>query len=267
MSPEGFLCEVFSSYQGEGGSVRGSCMGRRQVFVRFAGCNLASGEMGTEGCVFCDSPNARLKELKTARLETRPGRRQFREADNPLDAGAVLDCVRRLVTPDLHSVSLTGGEPLYQGEFLRALASGLRKDRFRTYLETNGSLPSTLSQVARLFDFACVDAKDRFAHAASDWGELLDREFECIGMLKAAGVATFCKMVVTDRTRLADVEHISRRLGELDCPLAIQVVTPRKGVRRPSRDLLFALTEAAAKHLQPDGVAISVQTHRLAGLL
>jgi len=266
MSPEGFLCEVFSSYQGEGGSVAGSCMGRRQVFARFAGCNLASGGMGTQGCVFCDSPKAKHREPR-ARLETRPGKRQFREADNPLDVETVLGSVRRLVTPDLHSVSLTGGEPLYQAEFLRALAFGLRKDGFRTYLETNGSLPSSLSRVAKLFDFACVDAKDESARAASDWGELLERELESIDILRGAGVATFCKMVVTGKTRPANVERVSRRLSELDCPLAIQVVTPRKGVRRPSRELLFALTEAAAKHLQAGALAISVQTHRLVGLL
>lgn len=267
MRPEGFLCEIFSSFQGEGGSVTGSCMGRRQVFVRFAGCNLASGGMGTRGCVFCDQPNARLKGSRKARLETRPGRHQFGEVDNPLDVRTVLGSVRRLVTLDLHSVSLTGGEPLYQCDFLHGLASGLRRDGFRTYLETNGSLPSSLSQIAKLFDFACVDAKDESAHAASDWGELLERELESIGILKAAGVATFCKMVVTSHTRPANVERVSRGLAELDCPLAIQVVTPRKGVRRPSRELLFALTQAAAKHLQPGGVAISVQTHRLVGLL
>jgi len=36
----GHLVEIFSSYQGEGGVVRGSCFGRRQIFIRFAGCNL-----------------------------------------------------------------------------------------------------------------------------------------------------------------------------------------------------------------------------------
>jgi len=242
-------------------------MGKRQVFVRFAGCNLASGDMGTRGCVFCDSPSAKVREPKSARIQIGGGRREFRVLTNPLDVETVTNSVKRLASRDLHSVSLTGGEPLYQEQFLRALAFRLRDDGFRTYLETNGSLPSSLSRVAGLFDFACVDVKDESAHAASDWLHLLEMEFESIRILKASGVCTFAKMVVTDRSRPAAVERVSARLADLDCPLAIQVVTPRRGVRRPSERLLFALTEAAAKHLQPDALAISVQAHRAVGFL
>ena len=54
-STGGYLFEIFSSIQGEGGTVRGSCFGKRQVFIRFAGCNLANQGFNTSGCFWCDS--------------------------------------------------------------------------------------------------------------------------------------------------------------------------------------------------------------------
>lgn len=40
------IFEVFSSIQGEG-----KLIGRRQIFIRFAGCNL--------DCVYCDTPESK----------------------------------------------------------------------------------------------------------------------------------------------------------------------------------------------------------------
>lgn len=54
----GYFSEVFSSIQGEGGLVRGSCFGKRQIFVRFSGCNLSDGGFGSRGCFWCDSPTS-----------------------------------------------------------------------------------------------------------------------------------------------------------------------------------------------------------------
>ena len=35
---QGYLQEIFSSFQGEGAAIAGSCYGLRQIFLRFAGC-------------------------------------------------------------------------------------------------------------------------------------------------------------------------------------------------------------------------------------
>ena len=59
MSDNGYITEIFSSIQGEGGTVRGSCYGKRQIFIRLAGCNLASGEFDSTGCFWCDTPQSR----------------------------------------------------------------------------------------------------------------------------------------------------------------------------------------------------------------
>jgi len=262
LTQSGYVYEVFSSYQGEGASLPGSLMGRRQVFVRLAGCNLARGDMGTEGCVFCDSPGAKSERCKSASVEIIPGGGRER-VRNPLDAEAVLDWILRLRTPDLHSVSVTGGEPLVQARFVGRLAGMVRSLGLRTYLETNGSLPREVSRVAGLFDYACVDIKDKSARAAEDWQALVELEVESASILKDAGCRTFCKTVVTSQTTPASIEAIATRVSELGLPLALQVVTPFGGLKPPSGRQLFSLTEAAAKHLQPEMLAVSIQAHRL----
>ena len=262
----GNVHEIFSSYQGEGASARGSCMGRRQVFIRFAGCNLAQGSMGTRGCVFCDSLEAARGEVPWARIQCSPGGNDFRREGNPVPSSLILRSVRRLRTPDLHSVSFTGGEPLCQPDLLRELAGELREDGLQTYLETNGSLPEAAESVAGVLDRACVDIKDRSAHASSDWEGLLELEIRTIGVLVEGGTMTFAKLVVTDETSPADVETVSGMLEPLSCDLSLQLVTPSGGLGMPAPRRLFDMTEAAAKHLQPVRLSVSAQIHRILGL-
>ena len=64
LSSKAFLSEIFSSIQGEGGTLRGSCFGKRQIFIRFAGCNLAKGAYDTNGCFWCDSTLAQSFQPK-----------------------------------------------------------------------------------------------------------------------------------------------------------------------------------------------------------
>jgi len=263
----GYICEIFSSYQGEGGSIPGSLMGRRQVFVRFAGCNLARPERGTGGCRFCDSPGAKSMSVEIARLEVSPGGREFESAKNPVSIDLVMGRIAVLRTRDLHSVSLTGGEPLGQPDFLDSILGAARDIDLMTYLETNGSLPGNLSLLGNLPDFACVDIKDRSAGATSDWGQLLEKELDCIEILKNSGVVVFSKMVVTEDTDPGDVEMVSERLSSLGCSLAIQPVTPIGGVAPPGIDRLGDITRAAAKHLLPGEISLSVQMHKKLGMM
>ncbi len=266
VSEEGYLWSIFSSYQGEGGSVAGSCLGKRQIFVRFSGCNLAQGSMGTRGCIYCDTPESNDQKASFVRFQQIPGSKEFEKLENPLNAEEASRVIQGLKTSDLHSVSLTGGEPLFQPRFLAELARELNGKGMRTYLETNGSLPQNLGVVSKHIDFACVDVKDRSAKAAEDWNHLIDRELESIGILSESGAKVFGKLVVTSQTRPEDAGMVASALSELDCPLNIQVVTPVKGVKRPSQGLIFSLTEAASKHLQPELISISVQIHKELGL-
>ena len=105
--------EIFTSIQGEGPYI-----GVKQLFVRFCGCNLQ--------CAYCDtmtgSENA--KTYDTDKLAERIN-----------------------AETDIHSVSITGGEPLLHSEFLAELFPKLNVP---VYLETNGTMSKELKKVISL---------------------------------------------------------------------------------------------------------------------
>ena len=124
------ITEIFHSLQGEG-----KYTGREQVFVRFFGCNMR--------CVWCDTPGAigdTIRRYKEYGLEE------------------LMAEVREL-WPDCHSVSLTGGEPLVQKDFIKALLSSLKKEGMRSYLETNGTFDRPLAEIIDDVDIVAMDLK------------------------------------------------------------------------------------------------------------
>ena len=124
------ISEIFSSVQGEGKYV-----GARQVFVRFYGCNMH--------CVWCDTPYA---------IGDTPGR--FKEY-------SLEDLLSHVVEAKdgCHSVSLTGGEPLVQKDFIKNFLPFLKTAGLKTYLETSGTLPKELSEVIDGIDIIAMDVK------------------------------------------------------------------------------------------------------------
>src|SRR5215467_6749298 len=97
------VSEIFVSFQGEGLHA-----GRRQLFVRFGGCPLR--------CRYCDTPES-LVPVPECRVLGPDGERRLA---NPLGLDSLADEVRALaaVSPALHAVAVTGGEPLAQVDFL-----------------------------------------------------------------------------------------------------------------------------------------------------
>jgi organic radical activating enzyme len=233
--------------------------------VRLSGCNLA--QSGKGGCSFCDSHGSKSRDIGVARIETRPGSGEFTDVKNPIDVPKVMKEIVRLRTEDFHSISLTGGEPLWQPEFTGALIVESRREGIKTYLETNGSLPKNLEELNRFPDYACVDIKDRSSKASKNWRTLVDRELETIDGLLRSEVSTFAKLVITRDTKIEDVEMISKKLASLGCPLAIQPVTPVGDVRPPFIERLHEITQVAAKHLLPEDISLSVQMHKSLDIL
>jgi organic radical activating enzyme len=194
------VAEIFCSIQGEG-----LYCGQKQVFLRFAGCNLA--------CGYCDEPAA----LVTA--AARPM--------SPAEAAAAV--IRRARAGKIKNVSLTGGEPLLRREFIKALAPLLRRAGLALHLETNGTLYRELPKVAGLMDVIAMDIK-----LASSTGQ---KEFwaEHAGFLACAPENTFIKTVVTSKTKMAEFKK-AVNLAASACPgvpFFIQPVTPGRGKARP----------------------------------
>ncbi len=241
--PEAKLVEVFSSFQGEG-----FFAGRRQVFVRFAGCNLS--------CTYCDTPGSRSIP-RTCRVEGSPGSGEFEEMENPISSETLEAIIDQISTPDLHSISLTGGEPLLQADFIRTLHT-----KVPLYLESNGTLPEEARKVADHIKFAAIDIKLP-EHDCGHWEDIYQKELETIDILKYK-CFTMAKVVVFDSTKPETMDRIARDLAEV-CPpihLVIQPVTPIGDIAPPSFRDLVRLSETAGRHLH--NVQVLPQVHKLA---
>lgn len=119
------IIEIFSSFQGEG-----LFIGQRQIFVRFAGCNL--------NCSYCDTGDS--KSEKSGKLMT---------------VDEVVDSINDILTPDCHVVSFTGGEPSLYPDFINEVSKQIDLD---ILLETNGTLPNNIAMIEKL-DIVSLDIK------------------------------------------------------------------------------------------------------------
>lgn len=250
-SKDASIVEIFSSIQGEGIYV-----GERQVFMRFAGCNLS--------CQYCDSPQA-LEIPKIYKVESIPGKRDFKNFDNP----ASLEDVLKILDPHFdqkglyHSVSLTGGEPLLQVDFLKALAPELGKRGIRSYLETNGVLPGYLEEVIDLVDIVAMDVKLPSATGLSDY---MQDHRKCLEIAYAKDV--FVKIVFTRESTVKEINDAAEMIASIDekIPLVLQPVTPHGPVKhRPTPETMLAFQAVAKRRLKD--VRVIPQIHRIMGLL
>lgn len=258
---KGHIVEIFSSYQGEGGSVRGSCFGRRQIFIRLAGCDLR--------CEWCDSAKSRDPKYPECKVETEPGSWKFTTYKNPVNEEFVIDQVLNLSTKDFHSVSITGGEPTHQEDFFYKIVDRLYALELPVYLETNGYYPKRIEKVASQISYACVDIKDRSAKCVknSEWEKLVQKELDSLSILNNYAAKAFAKLVVTADTLVEDVRMIADKLREIVMPIVIQPVTPIGKVKAISNEKLFELTEVIAEVLPTDLFGISIQGHKLLNML
>ena len=253
---EGYVGEIFNSVQGEGFYV-----GRRQVFVRFAGCNW--------DCIYCDTEEFRNFRPDTCKIETTSGARKFKHVRNPMRYTEVLRHVRRLTVPSTHSISLTGGEPLLAGDFLVGVARACKRSGFATYLETNGVSSRAMRKVLKYIDVVAMDLKlpEHQAAPRSGWRRLFEEGLTCVRLALKKGVNTFVKIVILPSTRPRTVSHVSKHLAKLEVPVVLQPVTPaRKVYDAPSMTHVCRLAKTAAKAGVGE-IAIIPQVHKLIGVL
>ncbi len=221
--------EVFSSIQGEG-----IFLGARQIFVRFARCNL--------NCLFCDERRGP----------------EFKEY-SPLDLMGEVRFLELSKGPH-HSVSLTGGEPLLYSDFLKVFLNLLKKERLKAYLETNGTLPAQLENIIDLVDIVAMDFK-----LPSSTGE---KEFwrEHAEFLKiAARKKVFVKAVVTPSTKKRDIEKSVALIKRIkaDIPLIIQPATPmRTGDKDVDKNTLLKFLEIGTRR-RLDNIRVIPQIHKM----
>jgi 7-carboxy-7-deazaguanine synthase len=179
------ILEIFQSIQGEG-----KYAGTSQVFVRFFECNMH--------CVWCDTPYSIGDSPKTTG--------KFKEYKVP----QLLKEVKPLMK-GCSSISLTGGEPLVQVDFIKNLLPHLKKSKMITYLDTNGTLPDALVKIISGIDVIAMDIK--LPSSTKDrayWKE--HEEFLKLAVRKEV----FIKIVISKDTSSDEVLRAARLVADID---------------------------------------------------
>ena len=227
--PKAHILEIFSSVQGEG-----PFMGIKQIFVKFAGCNMK--------CKFCDlESNFPAKKFSVEKL---------------------LSIIKQISenSGGHHSVSLTGGEPLLHKDFLKSFFPKLkeREAGLKVYLETNSTLPDSLKEIIDYVDIIAMDFKLPSSTGDKDYWER-HKEFLNIARKKNC----FIKAVITNETNNTDIKKAIEIIRDVDKALllVLQPVWPMKDVERTKSSLLFDYLFLAEKKLE--NVRIMPQMHKV----
>lgn len=221
------IVEIFSSIQGEG-----LLIGKRQIFIRFAGCNLS--------CNYCDTPESQKSSYGTI-----------------LSVEDVISKINDLKTPDLHSISFTGGEPLLYADFINEI---IEKTDLKIFLETNGTLPDKIRKLKKI-DFLSLDIKipEHFDNVFNN--EIFENEIKTLKILIECNTNIYCKLVVLPSTELNIIEKIAKRIAKdvnTNVSLVIQPVSPIKQWQNHINKL-FEFSEIVGKYLD---VLVIPQTHK-----
>lgn len=245
--PSADLIEIFSSLQGEG-----ELLGRRQIFVRFAGCNL--------DCDYCDTS---FLSKSLCRVEEDSGSGTMVEYDNPVPLERVMDLLKRWLTvyPQAHhSISITGGEPLLHAELLELWLPHLRQ-LLPISLETNGTLATALRLIIGHLDYVAMDIKlPSVTGQATDWQAHAD----------FLGVATqtrcSVKLIVGDNTTDKELIRAARLVHDISPStlIILQPVTRNNKVAVSVSRLLELQALVATSH--PETIVIP-QTHIFMGVM
>ena len=172
------IIEIFSSFQGEG-----LLIGERQIFVRFAGCNL--------NCNYCDTNDS--KSVKSGKLMT------------PLE---VTEEIKKILTPDCKSISFTGGEPSLYPEFIDEVSKNFN---LNIMLETNGTLPENIDLIDKL-DIVSLDIKLP-EHFDGEFDEsIFLNEIESLNLLMAKSISVYCKVVILPSTKIKSFKGVVEKL-------------------------------------------------------
>ncbi len=210
--------EIFESIQGEGAYV-----GYNQLFVRFSKCNLH--------CSYCDT--------------------DFSSSLNSYTPKALADEVNKY--KNIHSVSLTGGEPLIEFEFLRDFLPLINN---KIYLETNGTLYSELEQIVNFIDIIAMDIKlDSVSHN----GDLFEVHEKFIQTAFSAKKEIFAKVVFDKNITCSEIEKITNLAKKYNLQTILQPVMCGDLMKDSLDEILNIFNNIASKY---KNVRLIPQVHK-----
>ena len=190
--------EIFTSIQGEGLYV-----GEMQIFVRFCRCNL--------NCKYCDTD---FKKDKKSVIYTPQ------------------DLAKELLHNSVKSVSLTGGEPLMEAEFLLEFLP-LIKNHKKIHLETNGTLTNQLSAVIDNIDVIAADIKLQSSTKQKNQFFIND-EFMSVAKKKEC----FIKVVFDENIEKDEVSNIIKIAKKHNLPIILQPLTIKNRINSDIKKIM-----------------------------
>ena len=224
------IIEIFSSFQGEG-----LLIGERQIFVRFAGCNL--------NCNYCDTNDS--KSEKSGTLMT---------------PEEVSDEIAKLLSPDCKTISFTGGEPSLYPDFISEVSKNFN---LNIMLETNGTLPDNIDLIEKL-DVVSLDIKLP-EHFDGEFDEsIFLNEIKSLNLLMAKSINVYCKVVILPSTKIKSFKEVVEKLSEnisnkSDLKIIIQPSSPL-GEWRNINFKLFEFSEVVGQYFE---VSTIPQIHKI----
>ncbi|MBQ9026015.1 MAG: 7-carboxy-7-deazaguanine synthase QueE [Methanobrevibacter sp.] len=224
------IIEIFSSFQGEG-----VLIGQRQIFVRFAGCNL--------NCDYCDTKNSISK--KEGVLMT---------------PEEVMSEIENILTPDCHTISFTGGEPSLYPEFINEVSKLTDLD---IMLETNGTLPENIDLIDDL-DIVSLDIKLKEQFKSHFDEDIFLNEIKSLNLLIEKSINVYCKVVILPNLKIESFEEVIKKIDKEiidknNIKFIIQPSSPLNEWKNLS-DCLFEFSEIVGKYFD---VSTIPQIHKI----
>lgn len=224
------IIEIFSSFQGEG-----VLIGQRQIFVRFAGCNL--------NCAYCDTKNSISKKEGTL-----------------MTPEEVVSKIESILTPDCHTISFTGGEPSLYPEFINEVSKLMDLD---IMLETNGTLPANIGLIDNL-DIVSLDIKLKEQFDGDFKEDIFLNEIKSLNLLIEKSINVYCKVVILPCLKIKSFEEVIEKIDneiidKNNVQFIIQPSSPLNEWNNLS-NCLFEFSEVVGKYFE---VSTIPQIHKI----
>jgi organic radical activating enzyme len=145
LKPTGNISEIFASIQGEGLHI-----GTMQLFIRLSGCSLK--------CRRCELTEFQQVQERFS-IRPWPGLRNLKLM-NPITPENLIKQVRNHYQLEkFFCISILGGEPLEQSDFLLELLKLFEEKGLNVFVETSGLLADEFIKLNEHASYWCVDLK------------------------------------------------------------------------------------------------------------
>lgn len=219
------ISSIFSSINGE---VSGNKQGSLCVFVRMQGCNCC--------CSYCDT-------------------KQSQDIDKGTEM-SIKEVYDKIMSYNIPSVTITGGEPLLQKEELKKLVKKLDDNKIFVSIETNGSfkIPSWVEVDSWVADWKTPSSGMRDKMKISNLG--------CLSNID------FIKFVIKDKKDFEDALSVMSEMKEIkNCTLDYEpkyVFSPLYGVLEPALLTAWMLNNEICRSKL---AILNLQIHKLINVL